>query len=272
MAQDNESALPEVSIDVKTIFKSTSTSRTEESDSLDDNDDQIEKDQPLWKNWVRVELSRERKQLSPWQPNREAAQTEEDCDDPERLVLFDDISASLFKITDHANKFKLLLSFLVFFGVPVPCVSSSVSVDVQRFLNTSLEDESQLLGPSLLRTSQFLRLWQSYHWNDDISNGANQQWPTTEALTFVRNIFVQSLPVLSGEARSFLMVIWLWYEFRLSQKAQSAKDGKRMYKDVKKLAKSLLKLPENRFVKRILMKKERMKIKMVKFNCDSLHA
>ena len=253
MAKGNESVSCEAPIDVKKIFKSTYTSTADKNSSFDDNDDEIavEKDQPMWKNWLQVESSRERRQLYPWQPDRETRQTEEDCDDPERLVLFDDISSSLFKITDHGNKLKLVLSFLKFFGVPVPSVTSSASADVQQFLQTSVEHVSQILESSMIRsTSQFLGLCQSYHWNDDTSSVAKQQWPSDDTLAFVRNIFVQSLPVFTGKIRSFLMVTWLWYEFELTQKAPSSK-ASRMYKDVRKLAKSLLKQPQNRFVRSV---------------------
>ena len=54
--------------------------------------------------------------------------------------------------------------------------------------------------------------------------------------------------MFGGRERSFLMVIWLWYEFELTKNGQPAKESKRMYKDVRKLAKNLLKMPENRFV------------------------
>ena len=251
MAKEREGISHETLIDIRTIFKSFSSRKTGNSDSLDEAEEEmtITRDQPLWKNWLQVESSRDRRQLFPWQPDGETAQTEEDCDDPERLVLFDDISSSLFKMADPMSKLKLVLSFLQFFGVQVPCLSSSTSKDVQQFLNTSLEHELQLLGPSIPRGSQFLGLWQSYYWNDDVlCNEANQQWPTPEALTFIRNIFGQSLSVFDGRERSFLMVIWLWYEFQLTKNGQPAKESKRMYKDVRKLAKSLLKMPENRFV------------------------
>lgn len=252
MAAENKTVLPEVTIDIKKIFKANSTSATDESDSPDDNDDEIEvdKDEPLWKNWVQVELSRQRRHLLPWQPDAKKDQTEDDCDDAERLVLFDDISTSLFKITDPRNKLKLVLSFLKLLGVPVPCVSSSTNADVQRFLNISLEHESQLLEPGNSTMSQFLGLWQSYHWDDGNStNTTNKQWPSSEALNLVRNIFVQILPVFEGPVRSFLMELWLWFEFGLTQKVPSLKESKKKYKDVRKLAKNLLKQPENRFVK-----------------------
>ena len=251
MVKGNGSVSPKVLIDIKKIFMSACTSGKEGNSSLDHNDDEIavDKDQPVWKNWQQVELSREMKQLCPWQPDREAGQTEEDCDDPERLVLFDDISTNLFKITDPTNKLRLVMYFLKFLGVSVSSVSSSTSADVQRFLQTSLEHTSQILEPNNPTLPQCLGLWQAYHWNDGVSYNTLQQWPSDEAVTFVRNIFVQSLPVFSGKGRSFLMTTWLWYEFQLTQKLQSLTEATRMYKDVRKLAKSLLKQPENRFVR-----------------------
>lgn len=251
MVKGNGSVSSKVLIDFKKIFMSAHTSGKKGNSSFDDNDDEIavDKDQPMWKNWQQVELSRERKQLCPWQPDREAGQTEEDCDDPERLVLFDDISSHLFKITNPTNKLRLVMSFLTFFGVSVPCLSSSTSAVVQRFLQTSLEHTSQILEPTNPTLPQCLGLWQSYHWNNGVSYNNLQQWPSNEAVTFVRNMFVQSLPVFAGKARSFLMTTWLWYEFQLTQKVQSSTEATRMYKGVRKLAKSLLKQPENRFVR-----------------------
>ncbi|KAL9952401.1 hypothetical protein ACROYT_G039651 [Oculina patagonica] len=249
MAAENRTVTPVVAIDIKKIFKADSTSATDESNSLDDNEEEIvvDKDQPLWKNWVKVELSRQRRHLSPWQPDAGTDQSEEDCDDAERLVLFEDISSSLFKINDPRNKLKLVLTFLKLLEVSVPCASSSTNVDIQRFLNISLEHESQLLEPNSFTTSQFLGLRQSYHWDDGNSTDTtDKQWPSLEALALVRNIFVQILPVFEGATRSFLMVLWLWFEFGLTQKASSLKESKKKYKDVRKLAKSLLKQPENR--------------------------
>ena len=249
MAAENKT---DVTIDIKKIFKANSTSATDESDSPDDNDDEIEvdKDRSLWENWVKIELSRQRRHLLPWQPDAGKDQTEDDCDDAERLVLFDDISSSLFKITDPKNKLKLVLSFLKLLGVSMPHMSSSTSADVQRFLNISLEHESQLLEPGNSIMSQLLGLQQSYHWdNSNATNTTDKQWPSLEALNIARNIFVQVLPVSEGKTKSFLMVMWLWFEFCLTQKAPSLKESKKKYKDVRKLAKSLLKQPENRFVK-----------------------
>ena len=248
MARKDGNIPTEVHVDIEKIFRSTCSGGKEENNaSFDGNDDEssLDQGQPMWKNWLQLELSRERKQLFPWQPDREGGQTEEDCDDPERLVLFDDISSSLFKIADSANIVKLVFSFLKFLGVQVPCVSSSTSGYVQRYLQMSLEHASQILEPQKTAFPQFLGLWQSNHWISDMSS--EQQRPSHEGLSFIRNIFVQSLPVVSEKARTLLIETWLWYEFKLTQEAQSPGLAVRMYKDVRKLAKSLLKMPENRF-------------------------
>lgn len=39
-------------------------------------------------------------------------ETEDDCEDPERLVMFDDVSAFLFQIQSVNNKFQLLMNFM----------------------------------------------------------------------------------------------------------------------------------------------------------------
>ncbi|PFX27186.1 Protein NRDE2-like [Stylophora pistillata] len=234
--------------DVQKIFKESYGNAADENDSLNDDDDfAIDKEQPLWRNWIQVELNRQRKHLHPWLPDKEAGETEDDCDDAERLVLFDDISSSLFKIADTGNKLKLVLTFLKLLGVPVPCMTSSTHINVQQFLNTSLEHKSQLLETGISAISQCLGLQQSCYWDEGIfTNTSDFQWPSTKALIFIRNIFVQSFPVFEGSTKSFLMVLWLWFEFGLTQKELSPKLSKKKYKDVRKLAKSLLKQPESR--------------------------
>ena len=81
MAKETESISHETLIDIGTIFKSFSSRKTGNSDSLDEVEEEmtITRDQPLWKNWLQVESSRDRGQLFPWQPDRETAQAEEDC-------------------------------------------------------------------------------------------------------------------------------------------------------------------------------------------------
>ena len=256
MAQGNSTDSSKVTfIDVKKTFRESSSKAVDESDSRNDNDDDfaIDKEQPLWRSWLQIELNRQRRHLCPWEPDREAGETEEDCDDAERLVLFDDFSSSLFKISDPGNRLKLVLTFLNLLGVSVPCITSSTNTDVHQFLNTSIEHKSQLLETGRPAISHCLGLWQSCYWDEvTFTNTSDLQGPSSEALNLIRNIFVQSLPVFEGPTRSFLTVLWLWFEFGLTQKEPLLKQSKKRYKDVRKLAKSLLKQPESRFVDEFL--------------------
>ena len=211
----------------------------------------VQTDQPMWKNWLSLELHRERTHLKPWKPDKKAAQTEEDCDDPERLIVFDDICPNLFKVIKSINKLKLILSFLEILGVPVPSVCSTTSSEVKRYLNISVEHKTQLLEARHPPASQFLGLWYSCYWCDILcdSREANPCWPSSEALSLIRNIFLQGSCVFEGEGRSFLLLLWLWFEFSFSQTGvNTSKESKQRYKDVKRLAKMLLKHAENRFV------------------------
>lgn len=43
----------------------------------------------MWQQWLQTEEWREANHWQPWRPN--TGETEEECDDPERIVMFDDI-------------------------------------------------------------------------------------------------------------------------------------------------------------------------------------
>ena len=96
----------------------------------DDSDEESEQDhitpdlkKPLV--WVNLEILRETEQ---WQPKKNE---DEDIEDPDRIVLFQDISSFLFTISSQALKYQLVCYFLVFLGVPVDGVSFCDSQNVQ---------------------------------------------------------------------------------------------------------------------------------------------
>ncbi len=66
----------------------------------DDDDDStpLDTSKPLWQLWIQEEVHREQTHLLPWRPDARKGETEDDCEDPERMVLFDDISSILFKV------------------------------------------------------------------------------------------------------------------------------------------------------------------------------
>ena len=48
----------------------------------------------------------------PWRPDVRNGETEEDCEDPERLIMFDDISTFLFEVTSEDNMLSLVLNLV----------------------------------------------------------------------------------------------------------------------------------------------------------------
>ena len=102
--------------------------------------------------WLELEDYRRINNCFPWQPETRdlsAHGDEEDCSDPDRVVMFDDVSQTLFRIMDPELKLKLLLSFLSLLGAPVnPPFQSLVS----KVTNLQSIDEVSPNCLSLLET------------------------------------------------------------------------------------------------------------------------
>ena len=102
----------------------TGPSMKNENEEMKAKDDNFEVDLisglSLAKAWLTLEDCRMVTNCLPWQPDSTEEQTDvEDCSDPDRMVTFDDVSQTLFLITDPDLKLKLVWSFLSFLGAPV---------------------------------------------------------------------------------------------------------------------------------------------------------
>jgi hypothetical protein len=60
-----------------------------------------------WQQWVVTEQFRERMHWQPWRPLPD--ETEEACDDPDRIVVFDDIAGHLFRVESPQLKVSVTL-------------------------------------------------------------------------------------------------------------------------------------------------------------------
>lgn len=222
----------------------------------DDDDDEPEEDDqdirdktlPRWQIWLAAERSRDQRHWRPWRPDKTKKQTEEDCDDPERQVLFDDIGQSLIRLSSHALQFQLIVAFLQFLGVPAgfspPASCLYLAMDENSIFDNGLYDEQPLTSLNLSfsgvscvgRTDQLgCRRWTRGH--------------SREGEEFIRNIFHLVMPLFSGPERSQLCSSWLRYEIAKVIWCLHTKNKKRLKsrgKNCKKLAKNLLKEPENR--------------------------
>jgi hypothetical protein len=70
--------------------------------------------------WAAIEGWRDQHHWEPWRPQLDAGETETDCDDPDRLVVFDDLDGFLFPVVDSETQLELVLRFLEQLGVALP--------------------------------------------------------------------------------------------------------------------------------------------------------
>lgn len=196
--------------------------------------------------WIELEVLREENQ---WQPKKmnDDDDKELDVDDPDRVVLFQDISTALFKISQETLRFQLVSFFLAFLGVPVELCSFDPPgnfdphhVRLQSLYQVLLEDDRQLSCTSDSPCgSRFSCSWTKL---ESKTPDASCHCLTPEFCTFIRNIFSQALEAFSGKLQAILVVHWLGFEKDLLLLETNSKQRKQCYKAVRKLAKSILKL------------------------------
>ena len=197
---------------------------------------------PKHTNWLRIERSREQCQ---WKPVRQIM-TEGDIEDPDQIVLADDILPYLFKLKSESDIQSLLLLHLSFLGVPIcrrffskflcdrilnrfllpvriglfACVDAEDFVCVNKTTKTEIEDFLSTL-------------------NDD-------------RLQYIDDVFNQSLSLGSNYCANFINLIsqcWLLFKIMLLKRkafGASSHQAKAAVNGVRKFAKSLMKLEPNR--------------------------
>ncbi|XP_020039296.1 nuclear exosome regulator NRDE2 isoform X3 [Castor canadensis] len=222
----------------------------DEDDDEPEEDDQEIKDKtlPRWQIWLAAEHSRDQRHWRPWRPDKTKKQSEEDCEDPERQVLFDDIGQSLIRLSSQDLQFQLIEAFLQFLGVPsgfVPPASCLyLAMDESSIFDNGLPDEKPLTYFSL----SFSGISSVGHM-DQLGCPRWTQGHNREGEEFIRNVFYLVMPLFSGKQKSHLCFSWLRYEIEKVIWCLHTKNKKRLKfqgKNCKKLAKNLLKEPENR--------------------------
>ncbi|XP_072424178.1 nuclear exosome regulator NRDE2 [Chiloscyllium punctatum] len=220
----------------------------DDEDEEEDGEEVTDKTLPKWQLWLHVESSRDSKHCLPWRAGKAKGQTEEDCEDPDRQVLFDDIGSSMFKVSSPELRFQLISSFFQLLGIPTgfslpPCCLNVVLDDPGLFDCGSADERPLSCCPppaAGVSTIGFLPA---------MSNARQPVSHCPEGEDFIQTAFHQALPLFAGKERSELALYWLQYEkskvvrsLQLRRKKQLKSLGKRS----KKLAKNLLKEGENR--------------------------
>ena len=183
--------------------------------------------------WEKLETLRE---IEQWFPKKT---TDDEDDDPDRVVLFQDISFALFKTSHEKLKFQLLCYFLSFLGVPI--ANYAFSFESERILSLLLDDEEQL--NSFVNAGHNASSPCCFH--GGISERTHKT-PSAFYCRFVRNIFNQSLECFSEHFQALLAIHWLNFEKNILMSESNPKQRKQCYKAARKLAKSLLKLEQHR--------------------------
>uniref|UniRef100_H2MTT5 NRDE-2, necessary for RNA interference, domain containing n=1 Tax=Oryzias latipes TaxID=8090 RepID=H2MTT5_ORYLA len=215
----------------------------------EDEEEVKNRSQAKWKVWLDVESLREAAHWLPWRPDKAKGQTEEDCDDPDRQVLFDDIGSSLICLSSPELRLRLLLYFLSFLGLPVASILSEVSQPSLFLENLSVltqgkEPQRPLTSydiPDLgvdsvghMTTLQGKRKWV----------GLGRQGER-----FLTNMLSMLQPVLPPHHRASLTLSLLQYEKLKVLRSLHSGNKKRLHsqgKSSKRVVKRLLKEPDNR--------------------------
>uniref|UniRef100_A0A673C0Y1 NRDE-2, necessary for RNA interference, domain containing n=1 Tax=Sphaeramia orbicularis TaxID=375764 RepID=A0A673C0Y1_9TELE len=224
----------------------------EDEDEEEEEDEEEVKDrsQPRWAVWLDVESSREASHWLPWRPDKSKGQSEEDCEDPERQVLFDDIGPSLICLSSPDLQLRLLLHFLSFLGLPVDSVLSGEPSQPGLMLENL----------SFLTQGNDLQRPLTSHDLPDLGVNSIGHMTTLQGIRklvglgkqgerFVTNVLNMVQPVLPAHHRAALSLSLVQYEkLKVLQSVHSG-NKKRLRlqgKRSKRIMKRLLKEPDNR--------------------------
>ncbi|XP_056152067.1 nuclear exosome regulator NRDE2 [Lampris incognitus] len=223
----------------------------EEEDEEEEEEEEVkDRSLPRWRIWLDVEFSREAAHWLPWRPDKAKGQSEEDCEDPDRQVLFDDIGPSLICLSSPDHRLRLLLAFLSFLGLPIDSVLSgtpcqpSLLLEELSLLTQGNDPQRPLTSfdlpdPGVSSVGHMTTLQGSRKWAGLGKQGEG----------FVTNVFHMLHPVLPTNHRAILSLSWMRYEKLKVLRCLSSGSKKRLRlqgKSSKRVAKRLLKEPDNR--------------------------
>ncbi|XP_034531348.1 LOW QUALITY PROTEIN: nuclear exosome regulator NRDE2 [Notolabrus celidotus] len=223
----------------------------EEDEEEEEEEEEVkDRSQPRWTVWLDVETSREAAHWLPWRPDKTKGQSEEDCEDPDRQVLFDDIGSSLICLSSPELQLRLLLRFFSFLGLPVDSVLSDAPCQPGLLLEnlSVLTQGNELCHP--LTSSNLPDLGVNSVGHMTTLQGT-RKWIGLGKLgeKFVTYVFSMIQPVVPAQHRAVLSLSWMQYEklkvlrcLRCSNKKRLRSQGK----SSKRIAKQLLKESDNR--------------------------
>ncbi|RUS78263.1 hypothetical protein EGW08_013979 [Elysia chlorotica] len=191
---------------------------------------------PRSQTWIKMEKLRENSHILPWRPDALKDETEDSAEDPERLVLFDDVAPTLFRLTKSESCLRIVCLFLKFLGMPSATLNERIQQWEQEKGGSKFE---QYLG---IKVSQFPQLSQCNSAND-----MEKELPVQkQLLVLLNNAVKQAESYFSLSNRTFFTLLRLdcnILEHGAKTVSEVPSSG---VKDIKKFGKNLLKESQNR--------------------------
>jgi len=192
-------------------------------------------------SWLALETSRESRHWLPWRPNYDVGESSvEDCEDPERVVVFDDLSGALFTIESTEDRFRFLCAFLDFVvGKFLPSVTgvehSDFCFSEERIVDSSLWWNVNEAFPDAESLSAF-------------NTAQLAQGQLEKVCTFVDNVYTLMIGVFEGDFRTTLTLRYMRFKMAtvLSNNSADRRKRKHAEKELRQFFKSLLKQEQNR--------------------------
>ena len=175
----------------------------------------------LHDGWVELEQFREKEHFLPWHTEEGPPGVEpHEPDDPDRIVLFDDVAPVLFRLAKESIRVSLLAMFLHFLGAPLP--PTLVAVMFPECVSMQLHSQAQVLAPQIFaqgllsHSAEVFATELSYH---SFSVGTSIHPITNfgkfpqKSLQFIHSVFNQSLPLFPQRYRSLFASMWLTLQY-----------------------------------------------------------
>lgn len=195
--------------------------------------------------WLKTERKR---QTDHWQPWKQDDNSDvDDCEDPDRVALSDDVLPCIFKLRSEKDILNLLLIHLMLLGVPIK----------KDFINDNINKKLLAMGciPQVVKPFsntveiEVLNPAASRHLK---SEGDGLLGLSKDRLCYIEEVFSQATTIYGTYSENFTNVVsqcWFLFEILLLQR-RCERDGRSRQKDTikgtKKFAKSLLKHSANR--------------------------
>jgi len=190
--------------------------------------------------WVTLETSRESRHWLPWRPNYDVGESSiEDCEDPERVVVFDDLSGALFTVKPIQDRFYLLCRFLDFIN---KCLPSSGLVQPNACFTEELNTDFSLCW----------KVGEAFPDADSLSafHEVNLVQSELDRLsTFVENVYTQTIGLFEGDLQTALTLQYMHFKtstLLLQNNSADRRKRKHAEKEVRQFFKKLLKQEHNR--------------------------